>query len=69
MLLESGEDVDQRDQVLVSSSLYNFAKPEARLLAGLGILTFFSMYCRGFTSNSLAERRGTRYLSLHLVVL
>ena len=33
MLLESGVDVDQRDQVLVSSSLYNFAKPEARLLA------------------------------------
>ena len=28
MLLESGEDVDQRDQVLVSSSLCNFAKPE-----------------------------------------
>ena len=25
------------------------------------------MWCRGFTSNSLAERRGTRYLSLHLV--
>ena len=29
MLLESGEDVDQRDQVLVSSSLCNFAKPQA----------------------------------------
>ena len=27
------------------------------------------IYCRGFTSNLLAERRGTRYLSLHLVVL
>ena len=26
-------------------------------------------YCRVFTSNSLAERRGTRYLSLRLVVL
>ena len=25
--------------------------------------------CGGFTSNSLAKRRGTRYLSLHLVVL
>ena len=25
-----------------------------------------SLYCRGFTSNSLAERRGTRYLSLHV---
>ena len=24
---------------------------------------------RGFTSNSLVERRGTRYLSLHLVVI
>ena len=26
-------------------------------------------WSRGFTSNSLAERRGTRYLSLHLGVL
>ena len=26
-------------------------------------------YVGGFTSNSLAELRGTRYLSLHLVVL
>ena len=25
--------------------------------------------CRGFTSNSLAKHRGTRYLSLHLGVL
>ena len=43
--VECGEDVDQKDQVLVFSSLCNFcAKPWARLLAfpGLGILTFFS---------------------------
>jgi len=34
MLLESGEDVDQRDQVLVFSSLCNFcAKPLGQLLA------------------------------------
>ena len=33
MLLESGEDVNQRDQVLVSSSLCNFVKSEVRLLA------------------------------------
>ena len=33
MLLESGEDVNQRDQVLVSSILCNFAKSEVRLLA------------------------------------
>jgi len=34
MLLESGEDVDQRDQVLVFSSLCNLcAKPLGRLLA------------------------------------
>ena len=34
MLLESGEDVDQRDQVLVFSSLCKFcAKPQARLFA------------------------------------
>ena len=29
MLLESGEDVDQRDQVLVFSSLCNLAKTQA----------------------------------------
>ena len=40
---------------------------------GLVLLVFwlrdFPIICRGFTSKSLAERRGTRYLSLHLVVL
>ena len=49
MLLESGEDVDQRDQVLVFSSLCNFGgggslKTDFSLSLGLGILTFFSMY-------------------------
>ena len=33
MLLESGENVDQRDKVLVFLSLCTFAKPVARLLA------------------------------------
>ena len=50
MLLESGEDVDQRDQVLVSSSLCNFCeagslKSDFLLLLGLGILTFFYTGC------------------------
>ena len=49
MLLESGEDVDQRDQVSVFSSLCNFCgdgslKTDFLLSLGLGILNFFSMY-------------------------
>ena len=47
MRLESGEDVDQRDQVLVFSSLCNFCeggslKTDFSLSLGLGI--FSSMY-------------------------
>ena len=48
MLLESGEVVDQIDQVFSFSSLCNFCGGGSLktdfLLLGLGILTFFSMY-------------------------
>ena len=49
MLLESGEDVDQRDQVVSFFSLCNFCgggslKTDFLLSLGLEILTFFSMY-------------------------
>ena len=45
MLLESGEDVDQRDQVLVFSSLCNFCvKPQARLLAFAWLGDFYFLF-------------------------
>ena len=45
-LLQSGEDVDQRDQVLVFSSLYNFcARPQARLLAFAWLGDSYFLFC------------------------
>ena len=46
MLLESGEDVDQRDQVLVFSSLCNFwgaeaSRPTSRFRLAWGFLLLF----------------------------
>lgn len=49
MLGECGEDVDQRDQVSVFSSLCHFCakpKPDFTLSLFLGILTFFSCLSR-----------------------
>ena len=47
ILVECGEDVDQRDQVLVFSSLCNFcAKLDFSLSLGLGILRFFPCFGR-----------------------
>ena len=64
-----GTTPDTRE--LDESLLFKVALARTTNFQGHHPFLFISLpsLCRGFTSNSLAERRGTRYLSLHLVVL
>ena len=60
MLLESGEDVDQRDQVLVFSSLCNFwgaeaSRPTSRFRLAWGFLLSFLCIYKRYTRRLIKE--------------